>query len=382
MAKCSQCGKKGFFLFYQDGLCRECLEKKQKEEARALEQKKAEQQREEEEHKQKFQYAVQIYNRLIMHYQKSKVSLATCSTDDLSAAVTEGARFCDLLAQSASIPLFIDVFMQDSSNHGSFIFNNVFGYIEVREDHTICLDGIRDSVEKDCKKYREIIRKSAEFEHLIATLPTADFPTETTSLFPPSTSFPQMEDSNITKRTKYSAVNSYYVLDIETTGLSITTDEIIQISAIRFINFQPVEALTSYVHPQYGLNADAQKINQITEEDVKDAPEIDQILPVFDAYLAPGVPIVGHNLGFDYNFLRANGSRVMRENLTKERKFFDTLELSKREYKDSPKYNLDYLCRTELGIIRSTAHTSLSDALATGLLFAAICQSRMEASDP
>ena len=147
------------------------------------------------------------------------------------------------------------------------------------------------------------------------------------------------------------------------------------------MNFQPVEALTSYVHPKHGLNADAQKINQITEEDVKDAPEIDQILPAFDAYLAPGVPIVGHNLGFDYNFLRANGSRVMRENLTKERKFFDTLELSKREYKDSPKYSLDYLCRTELGIIRSTAHNSLSDALATGLLFAAICQSRMEATD-
>ena len=381
MAKCSQCGKKGFFLFYQDGLCRECFEKKQKEEARALEQKKAEQQREEEEHKQKLQYALQIYSKLIMHYQKSKVSLATCTIDDLSAAVTEGARFCDLLAKSVSIPLFIDAFMQDSSNHETFILNNVFGYIKVREDRTICLDGIRDGVEKDCKKYREIIHKSAEFEHLIATLPTADFPAETSPLFPPSTNFPQMEDSNITKRTKYSAVNSYYVLDTETTGLSITTAEVIQISAIRFMNFQPVEALTSYVHPKHGLNADAQKINQITEEDVKGAPEIDQILPAFDAYLAPGVPIVGHNLGFDYNFLRANGSRVMRENLTKERKFFDTLELSKREYKDSTKYSLDYLCRTELGIIRSTAHNSLSDALATGLLFAAICQSRMEASD-
>ena len=78
MAKCSQCGKKRIFpVLSGRANAANALKKKQKEEARALEQKKAEQQREEEEHKQKLQYALQIYSKLIMHYQKSKVSLAT-----------------------------------------------------------------------------------------------------------------------------------------------------------------------------------------------------------------------------------------------------------------------------------------------------------------
>lgn len=376
MAQCKKCGRKGFFLtLNSDGLCRQCLAEKEQNEKEAREAKVR--QRAEAE-KQELENAIQKYNETVSYYKKSGVDLAICSLADLAPAILAGETFCELLATWPSIPSMDKAIAADSDNFGgTYLFNNSFGMLKIREDSTICFDDIRDKVKRNCQKYSEIIKNSEYFAKQVASIPSADLPKATSSLFSRSTNTSPMKESNITKRTNVSSVDTFFVLDTETTGLSILTDEIIQISVIRFVNFQPVEALTSFVYPKNGLKPSAQKINHITEDDVEGAPTIEEVLPAFDAYLSEGIPIVGHNLSFDYNFLYANGSRVMVENMVGNRKFFDTLSLSKRTYTESPKYNLDYLCRTELGIIRSSAHNALSDALATGLLFSAICETRL-----
>lgn len=66
----------------------------------------------------------------------------------------------------------------------------------------------------------------------------------------------------------------------------------------------------------------------------------------------------------------------MREAMVGKRKFFDTLALAKRTF-DWQKNSLDFLCRRELGVIRDSAHSALSDAVSTGLLFSHICTQRI-----
>lgn len=172
------------------------------------------------------------------------------------------------------------------------------------------------------------------------------------------------------------------MIDVETTGLNPVNDEIIQITALRFLNFEPVETFTTYVKPRNGLNPKAQEINGITEQDVENAPYIEQVIRQFDAFISEpktkqkqGPPIVGHKIAFDYQFLTTHGSTTLSADMAlNSRKFYDTLELSKKEYSFYSNFRLESLTKNVLNILRSDAHDSLSDALVTGLLFKEICK--------
>lgn len=383
--KCKECGRKGIFLtLCEDGLCSICHQKasKEAEEKKRLQQLEEERKKAEEEQlkkiqaEQELQFALTKYYELVQCYKAHKISIETCTLEDLQQSISTGKKFCTMLSEVASVPRIDEAFAQDSYMGMSRILNATFGSFELRADSSICLDNLLDEVHQNCEKYQEIITKSQKFETLLSTIPGCNTRLEIKSLYDPTVKPLPMKESNITKRTAISKINNFFAIDVETTGLSLDSAEIIQIAAVRFSNFQPIEAMVSFVHPKKGLNPSAEKINHITEEHVAKAPNIEQVLPTFDAYLSEGIPIIGHNLSFDYNFLYANGSRVMVESLIKGPKLFDTLSLSKRTY-SSAKYNLEYLCRKKLGIVRKSNHNALSDALAAGLLFAAICESRI-----
>lgn len=379
MKQCKQCGRKGLFLtLCEDGLCGTCHQKARDEAAEAERIRQAEEERLRKENEEReLQNAICKYNELVECYGACEIDIETCTLGELKRAIASSQKFCSLLPEATATPRFSEAFAKNSFMEGVHIYNRTFGIFYRQEDSSICLDSVKDEVLKTCSKYQEILTKSESFEELLASIPSGVFPTEHQGLQAPTTKPPTMKESNITSRTNASKVNSFFALDIETTGLSLISSEIIQISVIRFANFRPVEAITSFVHPKNGLNPSAQSVNRITEEDVAEAPDIEEILPIFDAYLSEDIPIVGHNLSFDYNFLYANGSQAMHKHFTYDRKMFDTLSLSKREYSYYPRHNLEYLCRKHLGIIRDNAHDALSDALVAGLLFASICESRI-----
>lgn len=184
--------------------------------------------------------------------------------------------------------------------------------------------------------------------------------------------FPEIVMSQISKNTVIDKICDYYVLDVETTGLQAYRNEIIQLTAMRFENFEPVECLSTYVMPRKGLNKKAQEINGITDEDIEGAPYIEQIIAEFDRFIGTKLPLVGHNIIFDLKFLHASGS----EAIFAKRRIFDTCALAKRTFEFS-NYKLDYLTAKRLNVIRKDAHDSKSDCLATGLLFKDICQVRI-----
>lgn len=91
-------------------------------------------------------------------------------------------------------------------------------------------------------------------------------------------------------------------LDLETTGLSPIIDKIIEIGAIKLTSRGEIHVFDKLVYPQIQIPEASTLIHNITNEMVKDAPTIDQILPEFLNFLET-YPLVAQNAKFDIGFL-------------------------------------------------------------------------------
>lgn len=102
----------------------------------------------------------------------------------------------------------------------------------------------------------------------------------------------------------------YTVFDIETTGLSVNNDKIIEIAAIKIQNGQILDEYTTYVNPERPISDITTKITSITSKDVALAPTIDAVIGDFYNFFK-GTIMVAHNaqfdMGFIYSELKNNG---------------------------------------------------------------------------
>ncbi len=189
--------------------------------------------------------------------------------------------------------------------------------------------------------------------------------------------------STITKKSDVSKLGSFVVIDTETTGLRYSTNEVIDIAAIRFVNFKPVAKFSTLLSPHKPIPEEVTNINHITDEMVAGKPCFQQIAESLLDFIGDD-NIVGHNLPFDLKFIVHYGANVC----LKKRKYYDTLSIAQKSIKkvrmkwdkdiedyvedyDSDgvdNYKLGTLC-SYLGIINRDAHRAESDAIATGLLF-------------
>lgn len=192
---------------------------------------------------------------------------------------------------------------------------------------------------------------------------------------------PEVKFTNITKRTNPLAFTTYVVVDVETTGLPLTS-KIVEISAIRFEGHCPVEKFTTLINPERAIPPEATKINNITDDMVANAPKICEVMPAFQKFVGSSA-VVGHNLAFDLEFLYAYGFNLDNP----KQRFYDTLQLAKsvlvkanddydNDY-DVDDYKLGTLC-SHYGIYLSNAHRACSDCLATGKLFEKLATIKMQ----
>ena len=178
---------------------------------------------------------------------------------------------------------------------------------------------------------------------------------------------PFVRSSTITNKTNTKNISNFVVIDVETTGFKADEDDIIEISAIKFNGFKPVEVLSTLLKPSKPIPADATAVNGITNEMVESSPTFSQVKKSIEAFIGDS-PIVAHNAEFDIGFLHASGL-----DFSSKVKFFDTLSLSKKIIVDQngnklDSYKLSNVC-AECNIHFDGAHRSTADAFATGLLF-------------
>lgn len=165
----------------------------------------------------------------------------------------------------------------------------------------------------------------------------------------------------------------FVVIDIETTGLSASRNKIIELSAIRFIDFEPTECFSTLINPITKISEEITKITSITNEMVKEAPTISEVIEDFDKFVS-GFNIVGYNTIFDLKFLFTNGSRILEQ---KGIKFYDVCELAKKVIDEGESCKLDSVCE-HFEIYRNTSHRSSSDCYATKLVFEKIIDEIVE----
>lgn len=197
---------------------------------------------------------------------------------------------------------------------------------------------------------------------------------------------------NITKSTKKEKVLNFIVVDLETTGISLQNN-IVEVCAIKFENFQPVSCFTTLVNPGREIPQEATKVNNITNEMVASAPYFHQISKQLIDYVGD-LPIVGHNAAFDLKHLFVNHVDFSNN------KIFDTLELAKKQLKkydaykanwcadhdkdyfnwDVESHKLDTLCQY-YGLFRSESHRATSDCMATAFIFGELCDNKIDGFD-
>lgn len=154
--------------------------------------------------------------------------------------------------------------------------------------------------------------------------------------------------------------HTYVTLDLETTGLNPERDAIIEVGAVKYHDGEPVEEFSSLINPGRPIPFEITMITGLTDRDVVTAPRFDQISGPLMRFVGQ-LPVVGHSVGFDLGFMRAQG--LLNENLG-----LDTWELATILLPSLPGYSLSALAE-RFNIKSPSQHRALDDAQATGRLF-------------
>jgi len=155
----------------------------------------------------------------------------------------------------------------------------------------------------------------------------------------------------------------YVALDIETTGLDVTHDAIIEIAAVKFRGIEILDTWSTLVNPKRPLPYKIQLLTGIKPRDVRRAPSITAVTTPLARFVRD-YPIVGHSIGFDLAFLRQHGILLRNPSI-------DTFALASILVPEATRYSLSALLNI-LGIEVKNHHRALADALAVKDLFLAL----------
>ena len=159
-------------------------------------------------------------------------------------------------------------------------------------------------------------------------------------------------------------INEYVVLDLEMTGLSAKTDQIIEIGAVKIKDNQIVETMECLVNPKCKIPTRVVELTGITDEMVQAACDKDTAVENLLDFIA-GYNLVGQNINFDYSFLK---QWAINHKHPLEAKACDTLKLARVLLPAEQPKRLENLCEY-FGIERARNHRALDDAIETWQVF-------------
>ncbi|MBQ8374341.1 MAG: hypothetical protein IJX98_02060 [Clostridia bacterium] len=169
----------------------------------------------------------------------------------------------------------------------------------------------------------------------------------------------------------------FVVFDLETTGLVHNPamgkmDKIIEIGAVKLVNGEITEKFASFVACKERLPAKIVELTGIHDEDLCGAPEVDQVLADFFKF-ADGAVLVGHNVGFDYAFVKFYGGE---NGFVFSNPSLDTVVLSQEVLKAEglPNYKLNTVA--EYFGFEFNHHRAFEDAATTAKIFIELIRRR------
>ena len=159
-------------------------------------------------------------------------------------------------------------------------------------------------------------------------------------------------------------INHYVAFDLETTGLSVEKDYIIEIGALKVIDGKVTERFITFLKPPCTIPYHITQITGIDDSMVKNARDTREIIRSFVEF-CDGYVLLGHNIMFDFKFIKKYASQF---GLSFEKQGIDTLQIAKKVHKCLDSRSLTSLC-THYNIDNQAAHRAYHDALATAKLY-------------
>lgn len=156
----------------------------------------------------------------------------------------------------------------------------------------------------------------------------------------------------------------YAIIDIETTGLSPSNEKITEIAIIIHDGKKIVDEFSTLINPEKKIPYRIINLTGINNQMVESAPKFYEVAKQI-VEITESMIIVGHNVRFDYGFIRNEFKSL---GYIYERKTLDTVKLSRKLIPGKKSYGLGRLCK-DLEIVNHARHRATGDAMATTKLF-------------
>ena len=166
-------------------------------------------------------------------------------------------------------------------------------------------------------------------------------------------------------------MNSYVAVDLETTGFSSSTCDIIEIGAWKVKDGIAVAKFSTLVRPIVYIPRNVQEMTGITMDMVAECETIEPVLAEFFDW-CEDLPFLGYNLPFDFNFLVAKGKPLGLDFTLKNlRTGIDVLELVKKVYNFESNKLVDVCKELNINIQGNGLdfHRAVYDAYMTKLIY-------------
>jgi DNA polymerase III epsilon subunit family exonuclease len=169
-----------------------------------------------------------------------------------------------------------------------------------------------------------------------------------------------------------SLLNEQYVFfDVETTGLSpLEKDRVIEIAMVKTKNGSIVDKLEYMFNPDRGIPESASKVNNISDEMVKDAPKFSYDIAKEILNFIKDHILVAHSAAFDLGFL---AYEIGRTTLWFEKwSAIDTLKLARAIHPNLQKHRLSSLMEYYSIEPKGAFHRAINDTIGLQKLFFAM----------
>ena len=157
--------------------------------------------------------------------------------------------------------------------------------------------------------------------------------------------------------------DEFVCFDIETTGLKVDREAITEIGAVVLKNGEIAERFQTFVNPNRRLTPEIIGLTGITDDMLKDAPQLKEALTEFLKFVN-GRPLAAHNAEFDIGFIRAGCKKV---GLDFHPTYVDSLILAQNLLPDLGKYKLDIVAE-HLDLPAFNHHRASDDAATVGYM--------------
>ena len=156
----------------------------------------------------------------------------------------------------------------------------------------------------------------------------------------------------------------FVVFDIETTGFSPLSCQIIEIGAVLVENGVITDRFSTFVNPKVPIPYRIEQLTSINDSMVMDAPDIQTVLPEFREF-CKGAVMVAHNADFDMSFIIEN---CRRQEIPQDFTYVDTVGMARFLLPALNRFKLDTVAKA-VGVPLGHHHRAVDDAACTADIF-------------